>query len=236
MPAAIQDLGQHRRRLPAALGHVGVRIGIVADQHVAALEQRRGKIGMDVEGRDDRACFAEHRTQPRQQLRVGIVDAFRDHGAVQRHQRAIQRQAGLSSPAGLADQMLVRLRRHDAGRHRRREQAKAQIEAVRGRGLDHAADLGVGAGEVALHRIARNQLIGFERGEIGQAHSEGVGLVPEAGDQHAAGHRRLPVESATGRPCACRLPGNDRPPPRRAGTPHRGLSGRPARAPRPRRR
>ncbi len=57
-PGAGEQFAQRRRRLGAALAHVEMRVGAVADKGVDQIDHAVGDIGVEVEGRDDRhvAC------------------------------------------------------------------------------------------------------------------------------------------------------------------------------------
>lgn len=182
-----EDLGQNLGSLATARGHVGVRISVVADQHVGRLEQRGRQVGVDVEGRNQRHIGPEHIAQASDEGGIGIGRAVGDYRAVHRNDSALQRGSGRSAPAGLLDQMPVRRARHHARGYRARKQAELRLEIELRRCREHAADFGVGAGERS-HGLALDALVRPEGGEVGRNRGKGVGLVPKAGDEDAPGH------------------------------------------------
>ena len=77
-----QDEAEGQGRLLAALGHVDVRVGAVADDEIAALDHALGDVAVQVERDDDFAFRAGELAGERDDLAVGIVAVGGDHGAV----------------------------------------------------------------------------------------------------------------------------------------------------------
>ena len=104
--AALQNSGSSRRaitgrtspridahdqvgRLPAALGHVDVRIGVEADDGGGGIEPALRVVAVQVEGGDDRAARPDRSAHGLDEVAVAVVDALDDHGPVQIEQHAV---------------------------------------------------------------------------------------------------------------------------------------------------
>ena len=144
-PPGPQDTRQQLRRLPAALSHVHVRIGVVSDENVRERYHRRTQIGMEVKRRGDRDRRSQHLANRCEHMGVRVLHAFGDRRAVQHHEHAIHRagsaQARLKLPAKRFQRVTSdRPRGNGTGVDRRHQ---LEPEFVRRR--DHAAQLSVRA-------------------------------------------------------------------------------------------
>ncbi len=196
---ALDRVGDDGEQLGRALHRVGVRVFLVADQHVGAVEHQRAQVTVQVELGTDRDLRADDGADARQQIALAIVVAVGHHGAVHVDQHRIERQGGLHAVQDLVAEILVDLAH---GRARR---------CCKGReALDHrpAALLGLLApdmhrrgevGGLVLGGVAVPDAVFLVAAQAGREGHELVGLGPEGRDVDTLGQRLTPWRSGSPR-------------------------------------
>ena len=89
--AAADAFQQQPRRLRAGRLHVDMRVGAVGHQRIRQRHHLPRLVGMRVEADGQRQVRPDHGADPAQQLALRIVEADRDHGAVQFEVDAVER-------------------------------------------------------------------------------------------------------------------------------------------------
>ena len=174
-------------QLERALQHVGVRILLVGDQQVGALDHRRREVAVRVElGADDDAG-ADDGAHLLQQVALAVVVAVGDHRAVQAEQDHVDRQRGAQVGEQLLAQRLVAGARRRAARLRAGRQALDDVPALglaaQPQGPERPGEIehlvGMGAGRVVAAVAERRHAGGHGR--------EGVGFGGDAAGENAHG-------------------------------------------------
>ncbi len=189
---AAHESSQDRGRLFAALGHIDVRVGVVADQHVGELHHPRRDVGMKVESRDHRHIRTDDLSHGLQDVAVSVVVDLGDHGAMQGEEDAIERAFRPGPPQPVAKQpgqMLDRLRGHQTGRGRPDGQEGYEVESLCLRAGDKAPELGIGIARDFDGGRPEMDARRFERRKIGLHRGEDVGLVRDLRSGDAKRHR-----------------------------------------------
>jgi hypothetical protein len=186
------EASQDRGRLLGALGHIDVRIGVVADQHVSELDHPRRDVGVQVEGRDHRHIGTDDPAHGLQDVPVSIVIDLGDHGAVQGEEDPVERTFRHGPPQPIAKQpgqLLDRLRRHQTGRRRPDGEDWYEVEPLSRCSGDETAELGVGASGGLNDVLAKLDPGRREGRKIRLDRGEGTGFVRDLGRGNAKGHR-----------------------------------------------
>ena len=188
----MHDLGA----LPAPLLLVDLRVGLVADEHVAELDHGRRDVGVDVELGDDRRP-AHHLAHGGEDMPLAVVDALGHHGAVEVEEDAVHRPGRLQASEHVAEDLVEDVAGDGRAGHGRGVDGGDQLAAVLPAPGQEAADGGVGAVEALEHlrppQVAEALLAeavpgGLDGGEGARLVNEGAG-----GDAHAGGlFRRRP--------------------------------------------
>ena len=177
-----EQVAQHGGRLGAALAHVEMRVGAVADEGVDQIDHAVRDIGVQVVGRDDRHVRPDDPAHPLEQHALGIVLLGRQRRAVGADIDAVDRQRRVQPALHRVEQFLeevvldrpVRLghRQRDAdrlprpGRVHRRDKARRLGQHRRGRAARLADDgvaFEIGAGEEMRLRRRRRELVALDR-------------------------------------------------------------------------
>ncbi len=176
-------------QLERALEHVGVRIFLVGDQQVGALDHRRREVAVRIELGTDHDVGPDDGAHPLQQVALAVVVAVGDHRAVQAEQHHVDRQRRPQVGEQLLAQRLVARARRRAARlragHQALDQVPAQCLAAQPRRPQRAGEIEhlvrMGAGRVVAAVAERRHAGGHGR--------EGVGFGGDAAaeDTHGAG-------------------------------------------------
>jgi hypothetical protein len=196
---AADGRGEDLERPGAGLGHVGVRVLLVADEGVHTRRHRVRQVGVEVERRHDRHRRSDHLADRLDQEAFAVVVVRQRHRAVEDEQDAVDRQRGPDPGHDLVAQRVERLAGDPAARHDRAVGRRDQLHAEPPGLGDGAAVDGAGAFEVEQVLTAddgaeaRTQEIGERR----RLPLEGVGLLGDAAgdDPHPGLHTRCRVTS-----------------------------------------
>jgi hypothetical protein len=179
---AADGRGEDLERPGAGLGHVGVRVLLVADEGVHTRRHRVRQVGVEVERRHDRHRRSDHLADRLDQEAFAVVVVLQRHRAVEDEQDAVDRQRGPDPGHDLVAQRVERLAGDPAARHDRAVGRRDQLHAEPPGLGDGAAVDGAGAFEVEQVLTAddgaeaRTQEIGERR----RLPLEGVGLLGDA--------------------------------------------------------
>ncbi len=150
-------------QLERALQHVGVRILLVGDQQVGALDHRRREVAVRIElGADDDAG-PDDGAHLLQQVALAVVVAVGDHRPVQAEQDHVDRQRLAQVGEQLLAQRLVAGARRRAARLRARRQA-----------LDDVPALGLAAQRARPRAARRNRTSGRDGCRPGSSRGRGT--------------------------------------------------------------
>ena len=192
---------QHLRRLCAALAHVEMRIGAVADEGIEIIRGGIGDVGMQVEARDDGNGRPDDAAHHRQQRAFGVVVLRGEAGAVQHAIDAVElarrAQPVLPAPHHPGEEFMLhrpvrpgggeqdRHRPPIAGRIHRGDESRQFAEHARRR-----------LARLRQHRGAFVELAGAEH-RLARRRSEAVAFDGEAEQRDTrCGHRSIPRSSA----------------------------------------
>ena len=104
------------KQLGRTLHRVGVRVFLVADKHVGAVEHQGAQVAVQVEFGADRDLRADDGAHLGQEVAFAVVIAVGHHGAVDIDQHGIERQGGFHAGQDLVAEILVDLAHRCAGR------------------------------------------------------------------------------------------------------------------------
>ncbi len=159
--AVAQHAHEQLSRLAPALGHVDVRIGIVAQDRVGLRRAERRVIAVEIGGHEQRARRSQGGARARDHVAVGVVDAVDDHGAVQIEQHAVDGpllRFGLAQPLKeFSLQRFVSAALDQTGRIRERPEQRNEFELLLPRGGDKAPRTHIRAGEPLNNFLAAKQ-------------------------------------------------------------------------------
>ncbi len=183
---SVRGVGDDFEQIEQALVRIGVRVVLVADQHVGRFEHRWRDVTVKIELGADRNVRADARANARQDVAFAVVVAVGDHRAVQEQHHRVERHRRFEIVEQFVAKRFVHDARRRSGRHRkrlqtRRERPAARVETAEQRsvyglaardGRDRARGVGastvsrqlfqpVGSGEnvfVSVASIARNTL------------------------------------------------------------------------------
>ena len=185
--SAIEQPAKNPRRLSTALRHVNVWQGVIADQNISHLDQRLADVAVQVEGDHQRGVDTDRIADPLQHIRVGFIDAVRNHRAVDGEQHAVEVALPGARDNSLG-QIVERRAIDQTGGNRTGEQRGNQLKVLMTALGDEAANLGVGTLVYREQRIAFDQCEAAEGVEIRAERTEAVGLVPDAAEQDPPAH------------------------------------------------
>ncbi len=175
--AAVDHLHEPLRRLHPALGHVDVRVGLVAVQEIGVGDHVAAEVAVEVEGHRDRHRGAHHAAHRRDDVALPVVDALRDHRPVQIEEHAVDPARGLEIGQHALLDVLVDVARDPARRRGGRRHRGHQAHPEPLGGLDHAAQAGAGAAIGLDDLAAVAEVARLELRPVGGDVGEGVGLV-----------------------------------------------------------
>ena len=176
-------------RLDAALGHVHVRIGLVAVEQVSVSHHRDAEVAVEVERHRDGHVGPDDRADGGDEVALAVVHALGHHGAVQVEQHAVEPAGGLEIGQHPVLHVSVDVAGHPAGRRGRRRHRGHEGGAEPLGRLDHATQTGARPAEGLDDLAAVVEIARLELGAIGAHVTEGVGLVRHHGQEQS--HARL---------------------------------------------
>ena len=145
---------------------------------------------MQIEGGNDRCPRSEPVAQPGQELALGVLVAFGDHGAMQMQQGAVDRCFCRGGVEDHPRDLLERGVGDDARRVRVGGDRMNEGPAVSVGGLKAGAERRAGAAERLRDRIVEVKVAAPDQRHVGLHPAEGVGLVHEPSGEHAF-HRQF---------------------------------------------
>ena len=164
-------------RLDAPLGHVHVRIGLVAVEQVGAADHRLREVGVEVERHRDGDPRPDLLPDGGDEVALAVVHPFGHHRPVKVEEHARE----WASPAEVRQHALLHVvedvPRHPAGRRGRRGDRRHQGEPCARRGADHAPEARSGAPEMLHDLPAVAEVPRLELPPVGRDGREGVRLV-----------------------------------------------------------
>ena len=185
---------EKRHGLGSTLGHIDMRVAVIADDRIGRRDHPGRKIGVVVGGDDDRAVGAQGIAKPCEQMPVDVLHAFGHRRAVQNQKQARDRIRVAERPHEPVQNPVQAPARDGPGRHRGGKQQGGQVDAPVLGGQDHPAKLRSRA-LVAIEELGPDgELIVLEIPERRGRHRKGVGLVIEPGYRDRSRHDR-PVSS-----------------------------------------
>ena len=206
-PHAVAQHARHQiRALAAALGLIDLRVGLAHDDPVRVLDHLRRDVRVDVELDDDRRR-ADRPPHGAQDGAVGVVLAFRHHGAVQLQQYAVDA-AGAGDPV---DQLAHH--RSEVGRRQRPAgvslpvDRREQLEPVALAAFDEAADRRVAApegGEEVVSAYVPEPLFGA--GDRGRDRAERTRLMGDAPERDPFARHQITAAGTAAPPGRARSP------------------------------
>ena len=170
-----------------------MRIRAERDQRTRVISHRLRHVRVEIEGHDDRHVGTDRVTQAPQQLALAILVFVGHHGAVQMQERAVDRALLLRGADDEPRDLLEGAARHQARWVGTRGDRMDQRPAVLVRGLEGGAESRACIAECRGNLVLEVKVAAPERRHVRQHAAEGVGLVREAGGEHALGHRRVPL-------------------------------------------
>jgi hypothetical protein len=175
--AAGDDVEESLGGLHAALGHVHVRVSLVAVEQVGAADHRRREVRVEIERHRDRDARADSAPHRGDEVALAVVQSLWHHRPVEVEEHA---RPG-AAPAEIGEHPLlhvvVDVAGDATGRRGGRRHGGHEGEPAAGGSRDHAAETRAGASEVLDDLPAVAKVPGLELRPVGRHVGEGVRLV-----------------------------------------------------------
>ena len=189
---AVDRVGDDREQFGRTLHRVGVRVFLVADQHVGAVEHQLREMAMQIELGADRDLGSDDRANALEQVAFAIVVTVGDHGAMHVDQHGVERHCGLHPGEDLVTEALVH--RAHGGSRRGGEGAQpfdhgpALLLGFLAPGMDGRGEVG----RLVLRGVAAKDAVLLIAAQAGREGHELVGLGAERTDVNALAQTTTP--------------------------------------------
>ena len=184
--AAERRVARDAIHLASALDHVGVRVFLVADDHVRGPLHPLGEVAVEVELHADRDVGSDPFAQPFEDVAFAVVVPVGDHRTVQVHQHDVDRHRGREVVEQLVAKRLVHVARRASERLRRHADALGDVVPVR---IGEAAELGEDAARAFGIGLGCATAAADVGGPPGRERHERVGLGGDRRDEELQGTR-----------------------------------------------